>query len=192
MFDIRSINAGFYIRGLVAALTASFAVTAPSVAASFTPGDLFLGGTQITNVTAGGNVAGQAPLVTRTNGGNGEQLAFSHDLSTAYLSVCGGSANVVAVSADGSVQDFARVGTNSCVTGLVMTHSGQLLASNWFTGHIFDITAGGDFSAASPFATNALSSGNESAFAAVPTAVPRPQAVVGAALLFPLMALRRR
>jgi hypothetical protein len=122
------------------------------VTPAFTPGDVFAAsGTSpspVYNVTAGGNLTGATPFATLPGNDFG-QIAWSADLSTAYTTQYN-TGRVLAITSAGAVSTLAT-GINGPM-GLIRTSAGNLLVGSHNTGAVFDVTAGGDFSAATPFA----------------------------------------
>jgi hypothetical protein len=80
------------------------------------------------------------------------QMAFDASGTTAYITTWDGY--VMSIDNAGNVKEFAR-GLNT-PTGLVRTSTGKLLVASYDDGKIFDITAGGDFSAATAWAYGLL------------------------------------
>ncbi|WP_254508181.1 Ig-like domain-containing protein [Anatilimnocola floriformis] len=120
---------------------------------AFTPGDVFastvLPPEALYEVTGGGNFSAAGPFASlgdRTFG----QIAWSEDLSTAYVALFDSGA-VVAVNSAGGISPFATGLT--VPTGLILANDGRLLVSEFNSGEITDITAGGDFTGATPYAT---------------------------------------
>ncbi|MBT8495294.1 MAG: hypothetical protein KJO07_19765, partial [Deltaproteobacteria bacterium] len=114
---------------------------AAPVAAQFTPGDVFYGGSagEIHNITGGGDFALVTPFAD-TGQYSASQFVWSLDLETMYV----GHVQVGTVSAidsSGTVTTFAE-GIDG-PTGLVMTRDGRLLVAAFNQGEIYDITAGG-------------------------------------------------
>ncbi len=120
---------------------------------TFQTGDLFWSSStnvKIYDVLTGGDLRSATPFATIGASGNYGQIAFSADLTTAYVTVW--SANkVVAVSATGQVTDFATGIAGP--TGIIRTSSGKLLVADNTNGRIYDITAGGNFASATAYAT---------------------------------------
>ncbi|WP_425614298.1 dockerin type I domain-containing protein [Anatilimnocola sp. NA78] len=121
---------------------------------AFTPGDVFAASFVsspfgLYNVTAGGDMSAATPLANLASSSAG-QMVWSRDLSTAYVSLYG-NGTVVALTSTGTVSTFAT-GLNG-PTGLILTDDDRLLVAETGSGEITDITSGGNFAAASPFAT---------------------------------------
>ena len=123
-----------------------------SAQAGWSPNHLYsvAGGTPygVRDVSAGGD-ASAAPFVALPGRCPG-QLAWSPDLTTMYATQFDAN-TVVAVDSSGTVTTFAT--GISGPTGLLMTRDGHLLVAAFFSNAVYDITAGGSFSAATPLAT---------------------------------------
>jgi hypothetical protein len=125
----------------------------PAVAAGFTPGEVYWapGSCSTTcgffDVTGGGDRQGASPLavIDRSPG----QIAWRGMPLAGYLTQFDAGA-VVRVAANGAVSTFAT-GIDGA-TGLLATRGGSLLAVSFDEGAVYDISAGGDQSAATPFA----------------------------------------
>ena len=137
-----------------AAIIIALALPLAARAQSFTPSDVFWAGSftpsQLLNVTGGGNFAGAVPLATLAHRSIG-QMAWSHDRSTLYITLFELN-RVDAVTATGAQSIFAT--GLSGPTGLLATKDHRLLVANFASSTVLDITAGGDFSAATPFASS--------------------------------------
>ena len=126
----------------------------PAVAAGFTPGEVYWapgscsGPCGFFDVTGGGDRQGASPLavIDRSPG----QIAWRGMPLAGYLTQFASNA-VVRVGANGAVNTFA-VGIDGA-TGLLATRGGRLLAVSFDDGAVYDISAGGDQSAATPFAS---------------------------------------
>ena len=125
----------------------------PAVAAGFTPGDVYWatgscsGSCGIFDVTGGGDRQGASALavIDRSPG----QIAWRGVPLASYVTQFDAGA-VVRVGANGSVSGFAT-GIDGA-TGLLATRGGRLLAVSFDEGAVYDISAGGNQSATTPFA----------------------------------------
>jgi hypothetical protein len=123
-------------------------------ALAFSEGDVFWApggcGTPcgIFDITDGGGIVA-GDIVATTSGSPG-QIAWSTDLQTLYMTEFG-SNQVVSISNAGAVGVFAT--GVSGPTGLLRLSDGRLFVVSYNDGTVLDISAGGDFSAATPFAT---------------------------------------
>lgn len=78
------------------------------------------------------------------------QFAWEPDRSALFVSQYD-AGSVLRITTGGAITTFATGITGA--TGLLMTSGGTLLAVSYADGAVYDITAGGDFSAALPFAS---------------------------------------
>jgi hypothetical protein len=101
------------------------------------------------DLASSGNQA-LTPVFANLGGSQYGQITFSADLTAAYLTSFSTN-SVFRVTADGQVSTFATGITSA--TGIIRTSGGQLLVGDWNDGRIYDITAGGNFAAATPWAT---------------------------------------
>jgi hypothetical protein len=100
------------------------------------------------DITGGGSItAGHLVGATQSSPG---QVAWSTDFQTLYITQFDTDA-VLEISNAGVASSFAT-GIDGA-TGLLRVDDGRLLAVSYWTGVVFDISAGGDFSSAVPFAT---------------------------------------
>ncbi len=123
-------------------------------AMAFSPGDVFWapGACEspcgVFDITGGGTF-GIETLIAETTESPG-QMAWSEDSETLYISEFFMN-RILAVSSAGSVSTFAT--GISGPTGLVRLSDGRILASSYRDKIVIDVSAGGDFSTATPFAS---------------------------------------
>ncbi len=125
----------------------------PAVAAGFAPGEVFWapGGCSPTcgmfDVTQGGDLQGASAfaVISRSPG----QIAWMESPLVGYVTQFDPD-TVVRVSTSGVVTGFAT-GIDSA-TGLLVDSGGRVLAVSFGDGAVYDISAGGDYSAATAFA----------------------------------------
>ncbi len=116
-------------------------------AALFQPGDLYYASNRIDNasiynISTGGDLSGLSPTASGLERNLG-QITWSNDLSTMYTSAYMGSSNggVYSITADGIVDTHSSLDS---ITGLIFTDDNRLLASQYSTGTVFDITDPGN------------------------------------------------
>ena len=137
----------------LAIIFSSFLLLDTSFCATFVPGDVFWadgGGTapfELMNATGGGNFASASPFASI--GRSVGQIAWSADLTIAYITEFANN-RVVAITAAGVVTVFATGISNP--SGLLRTNNNHLLVVSYGIPGVIDITAGGNFSGATPFA----------------------------------------
>jgi hypothetical protein len=125
----------------------------PAVAAGFEPGEVYWAPgvcaptCGLFDVTQGGDFQGVSALapVSRSPG----QIAWRGRPLAAYVTQFDPD-TVVRVGASGAVTGFAT-GIDDA-TGLLVDRSGRVLAVSFGDGAVYDISAGGDYSTATPFA----------------------------------------
>ncbi len=98
-------------------------------------------------ITGGGNF-GTETLIAETTESPG-QMAWSEDSETLYISEFFMN-RILSVSSAGSVSTFAT--GISGPTGLIRLSDGRILASSYRDKIVIDVSAGGDFTSAVPFA----------------------------------------
>lgn len=138
-------------RSIALIIPACLVLVGPSgaPASTFTPGDVYwAAGGSMLEVSGGGDLS-STPVFASTGFDGQGQIAWSADLSTAYVTNFEYD-TIDAVSSTGGVASFAT-GVEK-PTGILRTTDGRLLASTRDEG-IFDVTSGGSFTGASPFAT---------------------------------------
>jgi len=126
---------------------------APAVAGGFAPGEVYWapGDCSLTcgmfDVTQGGDLQGASPVavISRSPG----QIAWRGRPLAGYLTQFDPGTGV-RVSSSGAVTGFAT-GIDGA-TGLLVDSSGRVLAVSFDDGAVYDISAGGDYSAATAFA----------------------------------------
>ena len=120
---------------------------ASSASAAFQAGDVFYIGQAGTVVlaTAGGNLSGQ--MLADAQGYVAGEIAFSADRSTMYFCMPN-DGKVMAMDSSGTMQSFATGLTHPI--GIAVLSDGHILATEWDAGEVTDITAGGDFTSATP------------------------------------------
>jgi hypothetical protein len=79
----------------------------------------------------------------------------------------------------GDVSGDSPHATEQQFMGLAVDGSGRMLASDFYSGDVFDITASGDHSGAEPFATNLTGFGDTALDTAPEAGGPSPKAVPG-------------
>jgi hypothetical protein len=125
----------------------------PAVAGGFAPGEVYWAPGDCSppcglyDVTQGGDLQGATPLaaIGRSPG----QIAWKGRPLSGYLTQYD-SNTVVRVGSNGAVTGFAS-GIDG-PTGLLVDRGGRVLAVSFGDGAVYDISAGGDYSAATPFA----------------------------------------
>ena len=120
---------------------------ASSASAAFQAGDVFYIGQAGTVVLApaGGNLSGQ--MLADAQGYVAGEIAFSADRSTMYFCMPN-DGKVMAMDSSGTMQSFATGLTHPI--GIAVLSDGHILATEWDAGEVTDITAGGDFTSATP------------------------------------------
>lgn len=126
---------------------------APAAAAGFAPGEVYWAPGVCTptcgmfDVTQGGDFQAASPLavIGRSPG----QIAWRGRPQVGYVTQFDQD-TVVRVGATGAVTGFAT-GIDGA-TGLLVDGTGRILAVSFGDGAVYDISAGGDYSAATPFA----------------------------------------
>jgi hypothetical protein len=140
-------------RFILAAVVCWFAVAAPSAAPAFDPGEVFWATGSCHSPPCGlqtvvaGDHLGESPIgnFDRSPG----QIAWGNENATAYITQFDDS-SIIAISSAGAVSTFA---TNiDSPTGLLRTHSGDLLAVSWTDDAVYVASPGGDLSTAVVFA----------------------------------------
>jgi len=135
-----------------AAVLTGVVCTAGVTRGAFTPGDVIAKNNygEVYDVTAGGTFGFTSKLATIGTADTGK-VAFSADDSTMYVSNPN-TGNIYVITSSGASSAFATGLINP--KGLLRTSSGQLLVAESGPGRIIDITAGGNFSSQTAFASN--------------------------------------
>jgi hypothetical protein len=125
-------------------------VIAPDFAkAGFVPGDvLYVEFNSVYNIRNGGNFSSAKPLAPLPSTSLG-QIAFDSDLQAAYVSQTE-LGEILKITSSGTVSVFAQVPHGNF--GMIRLKDGRLLATIG-GGRVADISAGGDLTAVTPFAT---------------------------------------
>lgn len=125
----------------------------------FNPGDIFWATgspANLYNVSGGGDQS-SAPVFATLGSYQAGQIAFTSDLTTAYVSVFAQN-RVLRIDAAGTVSTFAT--GISAPTGVLVSNSGKVFVSSYSKGKVFDITAGGSFTNVPAYASGLINPRN--------------------------------
>ena len=137
-------------------------LVSPELAAGFEPGQVYWApGTCIStcglfDVTLGGDQQGASPVaaIDRSPG----QIAWDADPAVAYLTQFDLDA-VVAIDSSGVITPPFATNIDG-PTGLIVDSEGRMLVASFYSGAVYDVSAGGDFTGAVAFATGFLGARN--------------------------------